>query len=107
MRLGFGIVLLLLAFPPWFETIIISPYNTMGVGPEYIRPNVAGLLSFLAELSLFLVIASALTVYSKSDNRKGWKAIAFAIVVTFFAGTSAMKTIWLEIYVIPTIPARD
>lgn len=100
MRFGFGLFLSATGLLAWLGSMMIDPYNTLGVGPEYIRPGIPTSISDAASLAALLFLAAGFFIYSKPENRRSWQGIAFAVFLLFFAGTAVARIVWIQFSVI-------
>lgn len=100
VRLLFGAVVFALALLPWLGSMIINPYTTWGAEPEHLIYENAASSRYIAGIAVLLFIVSALFVYSKPDNRRGWKGLTFAVPLLFFAGTALARAIWIQFWVL-------
>lgn len=100
VRWKLGFLNLVLSLPFWFFSLLVYPYTTMGVGPQYLRPGIGEISALLAIIALILLLMGALIVFWRPANRRGWKAAAFAIPLLFFGGTMIARLIWLYFWVL-------
>jgi hypothetical protein len=98
--------LFLLALIPWFLTLVISPYDTMGRSVHNIRLNVAEGLLYCALASIGLLLASAILLFV-GTNVRGRKALAFGILFVFFFATASAQALWVKLYVIDRVAAAS
>lgn len=90
-----GLALLAVAMLCWLLAMAISPYTTMGVGPQYLRRSVADILMRSAGTVVLLSASAALVAFSNEDNRRGWSTIAFGVMLVFLAAMAVWRLAWL------------
>ena len=100
MRFWLGLILFAVGLFGWLGSMMIDPYNTLGVGPEYIRRGIPESIQNAAGIAALLFLVSALITYSKPENRRGWKGISFAITLLFFTGTALARVISIQFFVL-------
>lgn len=100
LRWGLGLAFLGLAVLSWVGSLIISPYRILSGEEWVVRAHASNAIVAASLICLVSVLASALAVYWKEENRQGWKAIAFAIPLFFFGGTALARFVYVRFYVL-------
>lgn len=94
-----GVLLLGTAVLSWLGSLLVTPYTTWGDPPQ-IRTNASHAIVNAALICLLLLASSAAVVFWKKENRRGWKAIAFALALLFFGGTALARFIYVQFFVL-------
>lgn len=98
MNWKLGSVSLSIAILFWLASMVVQPYTTWGDPPKIRTAASNGIVGVAVICLVFLLISSL--VYWKRENRRGWKAIVFALALLFFGGTALARFIYVRFYIL-------